>query len=41
MALNCGILGLPKVGKSTVFSGLSSAKAEAANSSPTLGKPAS
>ena len=31
MALNCGIVGLPNVGKSTIFSALSSAKAEAAN----------
>jgi GTP-binding protein YchF len=31
MALNCGIGGLPNVGKSTIFSALSSAPAEAAN----------
>jgi len=31
MALNCGIVGLPNVGKSTIFSALSNAKAEAAN----------
>ena len=31
MALNCGIVGLPNVGKSTIFSALSGAKAEAAN----------
>lgn len=31
MALNCGIVGLPNVGKSTIFSALSSCKAEAAN----------
>ncbi len=31
MALNCGIVGLPNVGKSTIFSALSSTKAEAAN----------
>ncbi len=31
MGLNCGIVGLPNVGKSTIFSALSSAKAEAAN----------
>ncbi len=31
MALNCGIVGLPNVGKSTIFSALSSVKAEAAN----------
>jgi GTP-binding protein YchF len=31
MALNCGIVGLPNVGKSTIFSSLSSAQAEAAN----------
>jgi GTP-binding protein YchF len=31
MALNCGIVGLPNVGKSTIFSALTSAKAEAAN----------
>jgi GTP-binding protein YchF len=31
MALNCGIVGLPNVGKSTIFSALSGAEAEAAN----------
>lgn len=31
MALKCGIVGLPNVGKSTLFSALSSAKAQAAN----------
>ncbi|MDR1948320.1 MAG: redox-regulated ATPase YchF [Spirochaetaceae bacterium] len=31
MALNCGIVGLPNVGKSTIFSALSGARAEAAN----------
>ncbi|MBO7225848.1 MAG: 50S ribosome-binding GTPase, partial [Bacteroidales bacterium] len=31
MALKCGIVGLPNVGKSTMFNCLSNAKAQAAN----------
>jgi len=31
MGFNCGIIGLPNVGKSTVFKALTSAKAEVAN----------
>ena len=31
MSLKCGILGLPNVGKSTLFNSMSSGKAEAAN----------
>ena len=31
MGLNCGIVGLPNVGKSTIFSAMTSAPAEVAN----------
>src|SRR4051794_35948557 len=31
MPLNCGIVGLPNIGKSTIFNALTAAKAQAAN----------
>ena len=37
MGLQCGIVGLPNVGKSTLFNCLSSAKAQAANFEPNVG----